>query len=336
MFVPVSARRWAPFYAPLLGAAVVTMVARVARAEAPVDHAYAAAIDAAVAAFEASDFRAARAGFERAHAIAPSARTFRGTGVSAFEQGDFVVAADSLRAALGDLRKPLSDEQRAEASDLLARAERNVGRVRIRGPSAASHAGVRVDGRAVTLNAESEVRLVSGSHVIRVDLKGRPGFERELAVIGGEVTEMELPAVALAGSPPPKSAPSPLPAEGPPTISHETAHGRRIWTWVALGAAPTFAGVGAALWFSGKADYDAIRRQCVSQGGCEPAVRDQRVADAGLSVKSTWATVAFVGAGAMLGTFVVLFVVEGRASEKTAPAFAVGLAGSRLAVRAVF
>ena len=41
----------------------------------------------------ASDFPAARAAFERAHALRPTARTFRGIGVSAFREGDYVAAA---------------------------------------------------------------------------------------------------------------------------------------------------------------------------------------------------------------------------------------------------
>jgi tetratricopeptide (TPR) repeat protein len=86
------------------------------------DSHYRQLIAQAVEEFHASHFVEARALFERAHAISPNARTFRGLGITAFELRRYTLAVRELNAALEDLRNPLPPALREEVSTALARA----------------------------------------------------------------------------------------------------------------------------------------------------------------------------------------------------------------------
>lgn len=57
--------------------------------------------------------------FEQAHAILPSARTFRGMGLASYQARKYVPAVGYLRAALSDTRKPLTPRFRQEAEAAL-------------------------------------------------------------------------------------------------------------------------------------------------------------------------------------------------------------------------
>lgn len=72
--------------------------------------------------FQLGNWTEARSLFERAHEIKPSARTLRAIGLAAFEEKSYAAAAAYLTAALSDQRRPLTDEQRAEAEYALKRS----------------------------------------------------------------------------------------------------------------------------------------------------------------------------------------------------------------------
>src|SRR5262245_28844317 len=86
----------------------------------------------ALTAYDAGRWDEARGLFERAHAIDPTARTLRTIGMAAFNQGDLIAALQNLEGALVDPRKPLTDDQRAHVLGLIDRANRQVGRYRLR------------------------------------------------------------------------------------------------------------------------------------------------------------------------------------------------------------
>jgi len=71
--------------------------------------AYRALINDAAAEYDAKHFAEARALFRRAHELEPSARTWRGMGMAAFELRDYVKSLRALEASLVDSRLPLSD-----------------------------------------------------------------------------------------------------------------------------------------------------------------------------------------------------------------------------------
>ena len=103
--------------AALRGLCVVLTLVCLARAEraAAQDSAesYDAIIAEAVSEYDEGMWQEARILFKRAHALKPSARTWYGIGISAFQAQHYVEASEALESALSDTRKPLtpSDEE---------------------------------------------------------------------------------------------------------------------------------------------------------------------------------------------------------------------------------
>jgi hypothetical protein len=74
--------------------------------------AYRSLISDAAAEYDAKHFAEARALFRRAHELEPSARTWRGIGMAAFELRDYVKSLRALEASLVDSRLPLIGSER--------------------------------------------------------------------------------------------------------------------------------------------------------------------------------------------------------------------------------
>jgi hypothetical protein len=116
----------------------------------------------------------------------------------AFNLGDYVDAVSSLEAALNDPRKPLTDDQRRHASDLIARSNQHVGRFRLR--LSPPEAALTIDGRAPTLIGQLELLLESGRHEIDVRATGYRSAHSVLSVEGGDRTTLELQLERGSGS----------------------------------------------------------------------------------------------------------------------------------------
>lgn len=84
---------------------------------------YLSAVQAAVDAYNEHRLVDARASFERAHALKPSARTWHGLGLCSFELGHFEQAAVELQTALDDTRAPLVGDARDEAIAMVRSAQ---------------------------------------------------------------------------------------------------------------------------------------------------------------------------------------------------------------------
>lgn len=321
------AGRWAAVVAlvaaSLLGAAPA-LAAEGAAAEAE----YRRAIDEAIAAFDGSDFARARAAFERAHALSPSARTYRGIGITAFRQGDFLAASSALRSALEDQRKPLTAEQRAEATDLQTKAAERLGHVTIRvSPGTAT---VRLDGRVV--EAGREIEVTTGKHVFRGDRAGYLPVERERDVDAGAPITVALTLGVRAAAPSAQRDLAPAhPTPAPDKGVEPSKHSGRLWTWVALGAAPVLGAVSAGIWVSGLSDANTIKT-CT----CSDAERAAQAERAGLPAKETWTTVTAVAAGAALAGGIVLYFVEGSDDAPQKASLGVGVAGTSVVARGTF
>jgi hypothetical protein len=152
--------------------------------------AYDGFIEQALQAYDAGRFAEARTSFRRAHELSPTARTLRTMGMCAFNLGDYVDALLNLEAALSDSRKPLTDEQRKHATDLIGRSNQHVGRYRLR--LSPPEAALTVDGHAPALLAERELVLESGRHQIDVRAPGYRSAQSALSVEGGDRTTFEL------------------------------------------------------------------------------------------------------------------------------------------------
>jgi hypothetical protein len=315
------------------GAALAAIVAMVLAATVhaeeggDADERYREAIAQAITAFDASDFVAARSAFERAHELSPNARTFRGIGVTAFRQGEFVAASAALRAALNDTRKPLTSAQSAEVTELLAQAKERIGHVTV--VAVPARAIVQMDGRTVASNRELEVQ--SGAHFFRGELGGYVSIERQTEVPPGVRTTvtLELPVApgGSDGAARSRDKPAPLPDSGA-AATPNPAKGR-FWTWMALGAAPVFAGAGLAVWLSGLSDAERIKN-------CTTCDKDSEAQKAGLPTKAAWTTALEIAAGAAAGTAIVLYFVESPSGEKSGRGLTLGLHGSFAYARGTF
>jgi hypothetical protein len=147
-------------------------------------------IESALQAYDAGRFAEARTAFRRAHAIQPTARTLRTIGMCSFNLGDYADAVENLEASLTDQRKPLTDEHRKHAQDLINRANPHIGRFHLRLTPA--EASLTVDGQAPLMIGHSELLLEAGRHEIDVQAPGFRGTQSVLDVDGGDRTTLEV------------------------------------------------------------------------------------------------------------------------------------------------
>lgn len=143
----------------------------------PEDAEYKGALDRAIGEFNAGHFFEARILFLKAHALRPSARTFRALGMVEYELRHYAACVYDLRQALVDTRKPLTAEQQAEVAHTLALAEPLIGEYTLSGASGA----LVVDGKPATLTDRGELLFDPGAH--RITSGGRA---LEVEVQGGE------------------------------------------------------------------------------------------------------------------------------------------------------
>jgi hypothetical protein len=276
---------------------------------------YRRAVQDGVDEFEAGHWVEARAAFRRAHALRPSARTFRGIGLSAFAAGDYVEAVDSLVHALSDVRSPLTEDQRVEVDHTLERARGRTGRFRVELDPA--DALLQIDASPVLLDEVGILVLPLGQHVM---IASRPGYTRAqqlLVVRGGEEGSVRLTLVPQATVPVapferPRSRERDAglvsqPASRPPWPA------TRTWGWITLGAAPALALAAGVVWWTGASKADQVVSECRQQGGCTRGELGQKQSDASLSAHQTWTTVALATAVASAAAGVVLLSVSAHA-----------------------
>jgi len=210
-------------------------------------------LDEAVAEFGQAHFVEARALFERAHTLDPTARTLRGIGMTEFELRHYTRALQLLRQALVDGRKPLTDELRAKTEELVQRTETFVARYR---PSLEpASARLEIDGAEAMMQDDGTLWLDAGEHTLRVSAKGFATHEQKLDARGG--TEQAL-VIALAPAAVPTAAPAvdaheaAQPASVPaPTVGRGEAPaanaGPGAWPWVVIAASAALLVGGGAL-----------------------------------------------------------------------------------------
>jgi hypothetical protein len=211
----------------------------------------------ALTAYDAGRWAEARGLFERAHALDPTARTLRTIGMAAFNQGDLLAALQNLEAALVDPRKPLTDEQRTHVLGLIDRANRQVGRYRLRLEPAG--AALLVDGKAPVLVGGDEVVLMPGHHELRLSADGYAPQTRVMEVQAQDRAPLEWSLAPAAAEPVGASEVAATAAAPPATEAAPAARSGSVWPWVALsiGAAGLIAsGVTFGLALHDKATLD--------------------------------------------------------------------------------
>jgi hypothetical protein len=216
--------------------------------------AYSRVIQDALVEFDAGNYGEARALFEQAHVLKPSARTLRGMGMASFELKEYVRSEQELNAALIDLRQPLSDAQRKEALALLLRLEHYIGKLHVRTDPA--KASVALDGVRV---ASAEFKADLGRHELSVEAPGYRTLTRSVSVEGGktQVLDLKLTSVDAEASPPPPVSPQQVSLATPPPAGTESdsAESGSVfetwWFWTVLGVVAA-GGVTAAVILSSK------------------------------------------------------------------------------------
>lgn len=295
---------------------------------------YTEAIQEAIDHYSAGRWRQAQEAFTRAHALQPSARTYRGLGLSTFYLGDFAAARAAFEQALADTRRPLPEDQKAQLAELLLEAARMTGRIELN--VAPASARVELDGVAV----EKGVLFVDrGEHVLSVSADGYVPERSTLAIEGGEqrsldlVLEQQAPATSLpVALPAPVAAATPLaPSTADPSVGAPPAR-PRVLTWIAAAAVPVFAGTATVVWLTGKAERDQVEEDCI-RDACDEREAQRRLDRAGVDAHETWTNVALAASGAALVAATILFFVEGQGGSEPQIELTAARSGAALQTR---
>jgi hypothetical protein len=220
----------------LVLAIVLGGIARPAPAQAPSrESEYARTIGEALNEVAAEHWQEARALFEHAHALFPSARTLRGLGICAFELRHYAQALSELEASLADTRRPLTATQRTEVQEALARTRRYVGQVSVRLEPA--DARLRLDGVAIE---KRELILDVGDYRLSASAPGYRDTERALRVAGGQTQTIALQLIpvelAVASDPAARRQPDGAAVAGTAQRDDPPGLAERWWFWTAVGA----------------------------------------------------------------------------------------------------
>jgi tetratricopeptide (TPR) repeat protein len=282
---------------------------------------YERVIAAALERYAARDWAGARADFERAHAMRPGARTLRGLGLCAYYAGDYASAASSFEQALADARHPLSPEQRAQVSDLLARSFQHVGQVRVQVRPA--EAAIRIGERAVANQAR--VLLAPGAYALEVSHPGHETHARSLDVAAGQDSNLYVELAAspgavttapLVASP---AAPAPRAPERatPPPAAEHTDSASSPAPWIA-GGLTLAAGVSAAVFALLTADERSDLQERCDRAGCDDPTRRVLWRDSPIETYETAVNVSLIAAAAGAVTTVTLLLLQPSAPHGTA------------------
>jgi hypothetical protein len=275
--------------------------------EPPEKQKYRTLINDAAAEYDAHHFEEARALFRRAHEMEPSARTWRGIGMAAFELRDYVKSLRALEASLVDSRLPLAGTERDEVQGLAERARVFVGRFVIH--LSPKEAELRVDDAPTVLDDGDILMLETGRHVLVASAVDRRSETREITVAGGERRELSI-----------NLPPMPLPETRIVDTPHSDGAGSSGPAWWFAGAGALAGGtVGAIFWW---------RFQSNQLDGCDDAVARGSVCGnrSGLVLRDRLALATAIGSAAgafALGTIATMKWSErGKKTESSAASLA--------------
>jgi hypothetical protein len=158
--------------------------------------AYDAAISQGVAAYQAGRYPQAYEQFRQAHLLDPNARTLRGLGIVEHKLGHYARATQFLERALSEERNPLTEIQRADATQLVRDMRAMVGRYQLKRRPA--DAMISIDGREVEVVAGKPLVLDAGPHKITVSAPGYASRTRMLQVEGHADAELRFVLVPVA------------------------------------------------------------------------------------------------------------------------------------------
>lgn len=285
----------------------------------------------AVQEFDLGNWTEARALFERAHELQPTARTFRAIGLSAFEEKSYAAAVWNLSQSLTDNRNPLDAGQRSKVEDVLRRARGFVAEYKLELKPAAAQ--LTVDGRKPTL-LEGKLLLDPGDRLIQLSAPGHQSSERHVSARPNEngflhiALSPEVVAQAPAGEPA-TNAELPAPQPAPKSTTDP-----RFGTQQIVGMAVAGAGVASLAVSLGFVIRAKNKRDASGCDGadCPPDQKSNRLNDQALLAGNVSTVTVIVGAAAV-GTGAFLYFWRPREKKTSprqahfAPGFAPGLIG---------
>jgi PEGA domain len=177
--------------------------------------------------------------FQRAHAIAPSPRTFGQLGLVESAVDHWADAEEHLTAALGSPQDPWVHKNHAPLEQALTLVKTHVGQIALTGPAGAT---VLVSGKNVgALPLPAPVRVTEGSAIVTAAEPGFKPFMMSVPVEPGKETQLRI-----ALEPVDVAAPAPVAASesSAPGTDLRTHYSRRVW----IGGTLIGVGAGVAAW----------------------------------------------------------------------------------------
>lgn len=281
------------------------------------DPRYRAAIEQAVAEFDAARFPEARALFLRAHDIQPNARTLRGVGLASFEMRDYVEAYRALTASLRETARPLTSEQRSAVEALIERTAAFLGFYRVQ--LAPAGATLSLDGAAPVQTEDGRLVLPIGEHELVARMEGHREARARVRVRGGEDEPLELELAPL--EVPAPVVPVAAVSSTPPTTTAPDASVAHVMLVGGSMASATAIALGLGWWLTreeemASCDHPPAGFACDNVG----VIRSERDAAAALTLSA-----AAVGAGALVIGVVLLASAGEGAPPRSAACHPLGL-----------
>ena len=215
---------------------LVLVLSNVAQADASSQSpaGYEEAIAQALTELAASNYPEAREEFRRAHALFPNARTLRGLAMIEFELRNYGECLLLMQQSLASTIRPLEAKMRADGEELMARARRYLGEVRIE--TDPSRTMLVVDGVSQKVDKAGSVLLDVGEHTLEFQASGYAAERRVIQVNGGERTVLRVSLTPLG---PLRSDAQQLPSGRSPDVQPVY---KKWWVWslvavVAVGGA---------------------------------------------------------------------------------------------------
>lgn len=147
-------------------------------------------LNQALAEYDEGRWERARTLFRGAHEINPTARTLRGLGLASFRLIDYVSSIKYLKEALNETHRPLTEEQRKQAQEIITRASDFVGRLIVALKPPDAH--LSVDGVAKKLEGNDELLTNPGRIELVVEAKGYKTLQRNIDVESGRKRVVKL------------------------------------------------------------------------------------------------------------------------------------------------
>jgi hypothetical protein len=254
---------------------------------------------------------------QKAHAIAPSPRTFGQLGLAEAAVEHWADSEEHLTGALASPEDPWVRKTHATLEQALNLAAGHVGQIAVTGPAGAA---IIIAGKSVgSLPLAKAVRVNAGPALVSATAPGFYPFEMSVPVEAGKETQLK---VALVASQPPPAPPPPATVQAAAPGTDLRAHSAwKTWTGTSLVAGGAAVAAFGIVWIA--VDGHATSGACSAGAppGCKPVY----------DTKTPGIVLTAAGAAAAVGGGILLYSAKTRSSE-----LGVALGPSSLLVRGQF